>query len=97
MAGQHQGLEALAIELAEDGDGGGGHQGIAAAATAAGLGTPAALAQEPVVEQGGSAGIQGAAQLPGIGVEVGLAAKAGQTLANQDFVRAEQPRGRYSR
>ena len=97
MAGQHQGLEALSIELAEDGDGGGGHQGIAAAAAAAGLGAPAALAQEPVVEQGGPAGIQAAAQLPGIGVEVGLAAKAGQALANQDFVWAEEPRGRYSR
>ena len=46
---QHQGLEALAVELTQNRDGGGGGQGIAVAAAAAGLGAPAALAEEPVL------------------------------------------------
>ena len=87
-------MEAFAVELAQDGNGSGGHQGVAAAAAAAGLGTPAPLTEKPVCEQGGTAWVQGAAQLPGIGVEIGLAAEASQALADQGFILAEQTRCR---
>ena len=85
-------MEALAVEVAEDGDGGGPHQGIAVAAAGAGLGAAPPLEQEPVLQQAGRGRIEAAAQVPGVGVEIGLAEELVQPLADQGFVLAEQAR-----
>ena len=95
LAGQHQGLEPIAVELTQDRDGGRGNQGIAVAATAAGLGSPPPLVEEPVLQAGGPGGFQGAPKLPGVGVEVGLTAKGGEPIANQGLVLAEQTSGSH--
>ena len=86
-------MEAFAVEVAEDGDGGGPHQGIAVAAAGAGLGAAPPLEQEPVLQEAGRGRIQAAAQVPGVGVEIGLAEELVQPLADQGFVLAEQARG----
>jgi hypothetical protein len=78
LARHHQGLEAIPVEISEDGDGGRGHHHIAQAGAPAGLGSPPPLPEKPIFEQSGPFPIQGAAQAPGIGGEVGLALEAGQ-------------------
>ena len=70
-----------------------GGEHIAAAASAAGLGSTAPLGKEPVAQQVVAALIEAAAQLPGIRMEIGVIAKGIQPFADQAGFSSKQAAG----